>query len=46
MVAEAPDDLFTVSDYRTIGLEERTISPKVVELEAIIANKSRVEGMV
>lgn len=45
MVPEATDSVFTVSDYRTIGLEEKTVSPKVMELQAILANKGRVEGM-
>jgi len=45
LIPEAPDSVFTVNDYRTIGLEAQAVSPKVMELQAIIANKDRVEAL-
>jgi len=45
LIPEAPDSVFNVNDHRTIGLEEKAVSAKVMELEAIIASKGRVEGI-
>jgi predicted RNA-binding Zn-ribbon protein involved in translation (DUF1610 family) len=45
MLPEATDSVFKVEDHRTAGLEEKAVSTKVMELEAIIASKGRVEGM-
>jgi len=46
LIPEAPDSVFTVNDHRTIGLEEKAVSAKVLELEAIVASKGRVEGLI
>ena len=37
MLPEAEEEQFNVDDYRTLGLEEKPISEKVLELEAIIS---------
>lgn len=45
MIPEATDSVFTVSDYRTKGIDETMSSPKVVELQAIVASRERIEGL-
>lgn len=37
MLPPAKEELLNVSDYRTIGIAERKVSPKVIELEQIIS---------
>jgi hypothetical protein len=37
MLPPAREELLNVSDYRTIGIGERKVSPKVIELEQIIS---------
>lgn len=34
---EATEEIFKVTDYRTIGVEATTVSPKVIQLEQILA---------
>jgi len=45
MLPEADDSVFQVHDSRTVGLDAKTVSPRVMELEAIVASKGRVEGL-
>jgi len=37
MIPQAKDDIFKVSDYRTKGIGVKPITPKVMELEAILS---------
>ncbi|MCJ7631031.1 hypothetical protein MUP77_01325 [Candidatus Bathyarchaeota archaeon] len=43
-IPEATEDVFAVNDYRIIGLGDKTVSPKVMELQAILAMKKPVEA--
>jgi hypothetical protein len=42
MLPPAYEGLLNVSDYRTIGIAERKVSPKVIELEQIISRAKAV----